>query len=326
MELPVPQPVDALPDLNLLPELSRYSFQLHVAHTADGSELSLPVNMLIGRQPGPRLLMIAGVHGNEYEGITAQLELWSDLDPAEITGTIVMVPVANPPAFRAVRRRNPEDELDMNRVFPGDQQKSTTHRLADRIFRDILPGTDLLLSMHGWSATGTILPYVEYPKQGPVTGASRDAARAFGLEYIEAFDWIPGLLVERASRAGIPAIEPEIGGANMTQPEFRSLYRRGAFNLMKHLEMIAGEPQGCDDPKEVTRTEMYARAGGVFLRSVETGQTVSAGQKLGVILDFYGRQLAEFLAPQDGLVASVHLQASIQPGDVGVMLFHPQGV
>jgi predicted deacylase len=324
MILPKPIKVDRLPDLSALPPASRHSFSLYVAHMADGADICLPVNVLVGASPGPRLLMVAGVHGNEYEGITAQLELWRELDPATLHGTLVMLPVANPPAFRAGQRRNPADEVDMNRVFPGDLQKSITHRLAYRIYHEILPGSDLLLSMHGWSSTGYITPYVEYPKDSPVTAQSCQAARIFGLGYLEAFDWIPGLLVEAASRAGVPAIEPEVGGANITMPERRSLYRRGVLNLMIHMGLLEGSLPGISEPKEVTRTEIFAPTGGVFLRNVEVGEQAQAGHRLASILDFHGHILEQIQAPKDGVVATIRLQAAVEPGDPLVVLFHPQ--
>jgi predicted deacylase len=315
--------IDVLPDLSRLSAGTRNSFSLRVAAMADGSEICLPVNVLVGKEKGPRLLMVAGVHGNEYEGITTQLELWQELDPASLKGAVVMVPVANPPAFRAGTRRNPADEVDMNRVFPGDLAKSITHRLAHALFHQVLAGSDMLLSMHGWSSDGIITPYVEYPRSSPVTRASQAAARAFGLEYIESFDWNPGLLVATACQAGIPSIEPEIGGAAMTMPERRSLYKRGSLNLMRHLGILPGNVDMEKVPVEVTRSEIPALVGGIFLRQVESGTEVKTGQVLAKICDLNGRELASVTAPASGRVATIRLQAFIEPGDMAAILFHP---
>ena len=121
--LPTPAAVTSLGDgpvpYDDLPLGSRHCFALTAGTMADGTELTLPVLVAPGASRAPRLVCVAGIHGNEPEGITALLELWDEIGPGELAGTLVLVPVANPPAFRAGERRNPEDPLDMNRSFPG---------------------------------------------------------------------------------------------------------------------------------------------------------------------------------------------------------------
>ena len=85
---------------------------------ADRTELGLPVLVTSGTSHAPRLVCVAGIHGNEPEGIMALLELWDEIEPSDVAGRLVLVPAANPSAFRAGERRNPEDPLDMNRIFP----------------------------------------------------------------------------------------------------------------------------------------------------------------------------------------------------------------
>ena len=206
---------------------------------ADGTEPALPVLVASGASHAPRLVCVAGIHGNEPEGITALLELWDEIEPSDLAGTLVFVPAANPPAFRAGERRNPEDPLDMNRIFPGRADGTITERLAHRLFHDVVVGADFVLSLHGWGRGALVVPYTEYPRDSPVTQASRAAARAFGLEWIEAFDWPPGMLVAVCARHGIPAIEPEIGGLEITVSERRALYKRCTLNLMSHLGLLA---------------------------------------------------------------------------------------
>ncbi len=165
--------------------------------------------------------------------------MWDEIEPSDLAGTLVLVPAANPPAFRAGERRNPEDSLDMNRIFPGRADGTITERLAHRLFHDVVAGADFVLSLHGWGRGALVVPYTEYPRDSPVTQPSRAAARAFGLEWIEAFDWPPGMLVAVCARHGIPAIEPEIGGLEITVSERRALYKRCTRNLMSHLGLTA---------------------------------------------------------------------------------------
>ncbi len=322
--MPAAEQVSALPNLTALPSASRHSYLLQVTPMADGTRLCLPVNVLIGEHSGPTLLMVAGVHGNEYEGIMAQLELWEELAPEEISGVVLMVPVANPPAFRAGFRRNPEDMIDMNRAFPGRMDGAVTEQLAYRLYHDVATRADMVLSMHGWMHGALVLPYVEYPRGMPTTGAARSAARIFGPSYIEGLDWHPGLLVAACTQAGIPAIEPEIGGLACTMPERRAQYKQGTYNLMRHLGMLPGEVQVPGAVQEVTREMLFAPLGGVLQRHKELGDPVRPGGAVATIRDLNGAPLAVIESPVEGIVAAQLLTAKVDPGDLVAVIFMPQ--
>lgn len=303
---------------------SRHVFAHQVSPLADGSQLSIPTLVLVGSAYRPRLVCVAGVHGNEHEGITALLELWDELQPDSLTGTLVMVPVANPPAFRAGVRRNPEDMVDMNRAFPGTADGTITQKLAYHLFHDIVAGADLLLSMHGWTDDALVIPYAEYPQNSPVTEPSRAAAMAFGLEYVEAFIWPEGLLAVACNRMGIPAIEPEIGGLGCTIPERRALYKRGVRNLLKHLSMVPGDPDLPGTVYHVKRSTLHAPVGGVIWRHVEIGEEVKVGDKIATITDLLGRPAATITTPLDGFVSTQRLRACVNPGELVAVIFQPE--
>jgi predicted deacylase len=322
--LPTVTLVDHLPALAALAGPARYSFALRVARLADDTDLTLPVNVLVGRRPAPRLTMVAGVHGDEYDGVTAMLDLWLALDPADLDGSVAMVPVANPPAYRAMRRRSPADEIDMNRIFPGDPTGSLTHRLAARISAEVVPGSALLLSMHGWGATGLTAPYVEYPAGLPVTPASQAAAHAFGLPYVEAIDWHPGLLAAATARGGIPAIEPEIGGQAVARPDGGALYQQGTRNLLRHLGILSGTADRVTPALELTGrddADVIAPVGGVFRALLAPGTPVAAGAPIARITDWRGADLAVLTAPRAGVVLSMRSRAVVEPGDSVALLF-----
>jgi len=291
---------------------------------ADGTTLCLPINIMVGRKTGPLLLMVAGVHGNEHEGILAQLELWEELFPEEISGTIIMVPVSNPPAFRARQRQNPEDMIDMNRIFPGKADGTITERLAFRLYHDITCKADMVLSMHSWTNGSLVVPYVEYPRESPASEASEAMARAFGLEYIEAFDWPPGLLVNECTQAGIPAIEAEIGGLSASIPERRELYKRGARNLMRHIHILPGQPDPANEVLQVTHSILFAETGGILRQYKDLRAPVRRGETIATICDLNGTELAACEAPRDGFIAAQLLAASVNPGDLIAVLFTPK--
>jgi predicted deacylase len=291
---------------------------------ADGTELELPVLVTSGTSHAPRLVCVAGIHGNEPEGITALLDLWNEIEPSDVSGTLVLVPAANPPAFRAGERRNPEDPLDMNRIFPGRADGTITERLAHRLFHDVVAGADFVLSLHGWGRGALVVPYTEYARDAPVTQSSRAAAKAFGLQWIEAFDWPPGMLVAVCARNGIPAIEPEIGGLEITVPHRRALYKRCTRNLMSYLGLMARTPDVPKTVRDVVRVQITAPTGGVLRRTVELGDAIQSGDLIATISDLFGQSRAEAISSLDGFVAALRLTGPIDSGEQVAVIFQPQ--
>src|SRR5262249_47492115 len=130
--------------------------------TIDPAELDrwplIPVDVLVGRQARPCLALVAGIHGDEYDGIFALQALAHTLVAGTLLGSLLIVFVANPLAFRAAQRRTPEDDRDLNRVFPGRPDGSISERLAHRLCHDLLRQADLVFTLHGAIATGDLAP------------------------------------------------------------------------------------------------------------------------------------------------------------------------
>src|SRR5262245_17819492 len=109
---------------------AKKSFVLEVVPRADGSPIELPVLVVRGAAAGKTLLATAGVHGDEFEGMAAIRQFYESLDPARLVGTFVAAPTANPPAYEAGLRTNPDDRQDLARVFPGDPAGTVTEQIA----------------------------------------------------------------------------------------------------------------------------------------------------------------------------------------------------
>ena len=138
---------------------TRNALKLELEGYSSGIRVEIPFHALSGARSGPRILLIAGVHGDEYEGVAALHDLASDLDPQILAGLVVIVAVANPQAFQAETRRHPVDFGDLNRAFPGDPSGSITERLAAVLFDEFVLGSGAFLSLHGWSKEATVIPY-----------------------------------------------------------------------------------------------------------------------------------------------------------------------
>jgi N2-acetyl-L-2,4-diaminobutanoate deacetylase len=309
-----------------LPLQSRTDLRIEFAAYHTGVRIEIPVMAIIGRSREPRLLLTAGVHGDEYEGVAALMDLAQELKPSEIDGTLTIVPVANPQAFNAGTRRNPVDFGDLNRSFPGDPAGPVSSRLAHLLFEELVLGNDCLLSLHGWSREATVIPYGEYPKEQTEAGRkSREAALATGLEYFHPYDWPKGVLGEAALPHGIAAVETEVGGMGTVTGTGQATTKNLIYGFLRYWRVLPQEqaPASRKAPKIVDHIDLFADHSGLFRAVVEASQTVERGFLLGRIHAFDGHLLSELRAPDSGVVAILRTFASVAPGDRLVQIFVP---
>jgi predicted deacylase len=294
-----------------------------IAAMADGGSIGLPIVVLRGQAARPRVVVIAGVHGDEHEGPAALLDASETLDPASLRGTLVLVPVANPPAFRVSHRWNPADGMNMNRVFPAGPEGSVTHRLAGILVDEVIRGADFVLTIHGWTAGSLTVPYVEYTADHPTSAASRAGAAALGLTFLEPLGLLPGRLMSLIAQLGIPGCEAEVGGEGITLPE-RAATAAGALGgLLRHIGLLPGSPVRAPGQHDVRRHQVIADIGGAWRRSPDrsVGGQIERGQPIGRICGLTGDQLAEVRAPATGVLAMLRHALPAEPGDLLAVVF-----
>lgn len=302
---------------------ARYEFDFAIVRLADDSWMTVPVKIAVGGRPTPRLVAIAGVHGDEPTGMLALLDFWESCDPAGLDGTVILIPVANPAAFAGHQRCNPLDGIDLNRAFPGKADGTLSERLAYRLLHDIIAGADFVFTLHSWSATGTVAPYVEFPsRQDPVGQRSFEGARAAGFRRLREGGWPKGILGPAANALGIPVIEGEIGGQGTAAAEDRAAYVNHLTRLLQHLGILPGTPPPNPELELYGRGQLYSPAGGMLHLAVEAGDYVDAGTLLAKITNIHGEVVAEIRAPRAGLVCGVRRFVSVNPGDHVFAFFH----
>lgn len=298
---------------------------LDVVPLADGSVMAVPVTVVAGTRPGPRLVLVAGVHGDEPDGMLALVELGAMLDPACLSGSVVIVPVANPTAFAAAQRRSPLDGVDLNRSFPGSATGTPSAQLAHRLLTAVIEGADFLFSLHSWSTFGETLSFVEVPEgDGDLAGRSLSAARAAGFERIRVLDWPEGLMVKVAMGRGIAGMEAEIGGQGATRAANRAAYRTHIASLMAHLGMADGSIPSVSSLQRLYRgRHVTAPCGGIVWIETALGETVEAGAALVRIGDHFGTTRAIVEAPVGGVLAVRRCFGTAAPGDHLATIFTP---
>jgi predicted deacylase len=278
-------------------------------------ELGVPVLTVEGSQPGPTLLVISGTHGDEPEGMGAIFQLVTALDPKELRGRFVGVPVLNTLAHEARRRGNPLDDwnYDMNRLFPGSPSGSITERLAYAVCNALLPKADFLLALH---SGGNNIFVCERVIVDSMAESHLGLAKAMG----PGWEIIARGAGERASiktltayaaSKGTPSLTVELGGASGRLPEEYnrqiSLLVAGILNVMKRYQMIPGTPENPPEWILVEYQPIRCNNGGyiVFEPSCRLKAHVKKGTPLLKIYDQFGTLNEEIVAPDDVVILSL---------------------
>jgi predicted deacylase len=288
---------------------------LQVAAGGGDAGTTIPISIVHGAKPGPVLALVAGTHGAEYPPILALQRLRASIDPKELSGTILMVHVANMPAFlgRAIYY-TPGDHKNLNRVFPGKADGTISERIAFVITRDIIARADTLIDLHCGDANESLRPYLYWTiNASPALVESvRQLALAFGMDHIildkgRPTDAAASIYLENtAITRGKPAMTIESGAMGQSDEESIQRIERGVAGVLKHLKMRATGPDPLQQAVFLGRNQVInSQHTGIWYPLVERGHTIAEGALIGRITDFQGRTIEEVRAPFAGEILYV---------------------
>ena len=281
-----------------------------------------PYFAVAGAEAGPTFLLTAGIHAAEYTGILAAIRLARGLDPSQIAGTIVVVPLLNRPGFyqRSVYV-NPEDNQNLNRAFPGHPDGSWSQRFAHHLLQDLVVRADYLADLHAGDLIEDLEPFVIYHETGnpAVDRASQQMADAYGLAWASKgrpTGERPGLLYAAAAEHGVPAITPESGRCGLVEEDAVQRHVDGVRNVWRTLDVLRdAPPRTPPPPRTLARFEwLRSEHEGIFLCRVRVNDQVHTGQVLGEMIDLLGSPLGEVRAPVDGVVLFTVTSPAISSG------------
>lgn len=289
--------------------------------------IKLPLWIIAGSVEGPILTVTAGVHGSEYASILAAISTFGDVGINDLKkGVLVIIPIVNPPAFS--QRTSfvcPIDNVNLNRVFPGDANGSITSRIAYSLFSEILVHSDYVVDLHGGDLFERLLTHSRYFVSGrnDVDEKSRTLATLFTEKYYQAAESGQGNLFMETARAGVPSIIVEAGGEGFIEKRAYEFHKRGIVNTLKWLEMLPGEVEWASGyEKVVDQIAIRANRGGFLVRNVEVGDTVRKGQTIAEIIDASGKVAEKVLSPIDkGLVMLLNSRGGVNSGDTIFLLW-----
>ncbi|MEW5915939.1 MAG: succinylglutamate desuccinylase/aspartoacylase family protein [Gemmatimonadota bacterium] len=299
--------------------VNRTRISLPVSTLASGFELKLTVHVIDGAHPGPRVGMCAMIHGDEIEGLLILRELWRTIDPAELRGSLWLLPVANPLAMEAISRNTPTDMLDMNRQFPGQEAGWLSEQQAYTIAHGFIDKLDALVDIHA----GGTFPWVDYCYV--VNDAEWSRAFLSQLLYQPEKSY-PGTTATHAVTRGIPINVVEIGGGYQDQATHIANGLRGLTNTLRLKGMLPGEVErraGQVLMREMT--VMRPRQGGLCVprRRLVPGTVLEGAQPLADIVSPYTFETLEtMVAPYERniVVLARNYMTRIHPGDYGFMI------
>jgi len=301
----------------------------HSVHRSAYGWIPIPI-ACFGNGAGPRVLLMAGNHGDEYEGQVALGKLIRELDPSEIGGRVIILPSANFPAAMAGTRTSPHDQGNLNRSFPGDADGGPTAQIAWYIETELLPRVDFVLDMHSGGSSLTYVPSVLMRR--PDTPEALDKAsrlmRAFGtpVGYFVDGGW-GGTLSAAAARVGILGMGTELAGGGQVTPSALRLAEGGVRRVLAGLGVLRKAPAAPDGPPtrlmQVSGPSYYCFAPepGLFEPLVELGGEVGEGTPAGLIHahDTPWREPATARFSRAGTVICKRVPGRVERGDC---LFH----
>jgi predicted deacylase len=301
--------------------------EIRIGEINDGTPIDVPVAIVTGTRPGPCLWIQNAVHGDEYVGLGAIQKLLSDIDPDELQGTIVAIPVLNIMAYRAGSRMAPQDGLDMNRTWPGAPMETAMHLFAHtelvchKVLQYILRYANAVLDVHDAGWMGIMSPYAAYYSGNSVAQQVKDLAFASGLTLIWETEasWVaekvPGSIKTQMGKANIPSITLEVGGeGRLEQADVERMYL-ALLNSARHLGMLPGKVEIPETQHHVTKGHwLRAYRGGVLWSYSKPNQPVRKGELLAETKDFFGRTIEEFRSPADGFVLGYRTFGTVSTG------------
>ena len=308
--------------MKMLPAFRTGKPRVEQGHVQPQEGIDIPFTIIEGTEPGPCLLITAGVHASEFCSVEAAVRL-QRTKPESIKGTLVILPILNVQGFR---KRSiyimPEDGKNLNRQFPGEADGTLSQRLAHWLVTEVYPKADAYLDLHGGDLDESLMPFTIYPRHSE---ASRALAVAFGLPIAIASEG-KSHTISAAADLGVPSLLPELSGNGLWDDDKVNQLITGIERVMKHIGMIdrAIAPPTQALPRFVTMWVPVAAADGLWYSAVEVGDEVAAGDPLGEIRDIFGKRLATVVSEKPGIVVYRMTSLSVNQGEallgVGVPL------
>lgn len=296
----------------------RLTVDLSVSRLYTHTELTIPVHVIHGTKPGPRLFVCAAIHGDEILGVEIIRRLLRRKVLKRLRGTLVAIPIVNVYGFLNLSRYSP-DRRDLNRFFPGAEKGSLTSRLASLFMNEIVAKCTHGIDLHTGSNHRSNLPQIRAYLDDSET---ERLARAFGAPVILDADFLEGSLRQAVKDQGIQMLLYEAGEVLRFDEVAIRAGLNGVVSVMREIGMLqrSSKKRSKLNPV-VARSSTWVRAsvGGIFRTHVRLGARVNEGELVGAIADPFGENDVDLASPVSGIVIGKFNLPLVHKGDA---LFH----
>ncbi|PIP73122.1 MAG: succinylglutamate desuccinylase [Nitrospinae bacterium CG22_combo_CG10-13_8_21_14_all_47_10] len=295
----------------------RKKIQLAVSNLYDGTDLSIPVEVIRGKEAGPVLFISAAIHGDEINGTEVISRILRNKSLKKLKGTLIAVPVVNVFGFNMLSRYLP-DRRDLNRSFPGSKNGSLASRLANIFMNEIVKKSTHGIDLHTGAIHRANLPQIRAYMDNPET---KRLAFEFGVPVVLNSDIRDGSLREAARRKNIPMLLFEGGEALRFDEKIIRMAVHGCFSVMRSIGMLKKK-------KEAERREVFISWESQWLRSPvsglvrtikDIGTHIKEDELIGVITDPFGKPRGLVKSPFEGIIIGQLKLPLVNSGDA---LFH----
>jgi predicted deacylase len=307
----------------------KITYKVLVASYPDGTPIQITLHALRGINDGPRMALLALQHGDEFSGMEIINRLIASLNPKEVSGSVIAVPVSNPMAFNVASRITPPDtgyeNLNMNRVWPGDEKGLLTERVVSELWNNLIKESDFVIDLHegGKAFMAKYIHARGTPETDRIVGDKiRKLYRFFGqgvpvLGGVNTKAHMLGSLSIQAGLEGIPCVGPELGGGGRLWDDLVEIGKLGILNIMIGMNMIQKEPTGQSLQQYVAPESIWPKTsqGGILYNMCELNNVMNNGEILGILKDIAGRALEELRAPYKSIIFDTRFLPTVYPGD-----------
>ncbi len=272
-----------------------------------GGGVELPVTMICGEKPGPAVLISAGVHNAEYVGIQAAIELADELEPEQLTGSVALIHLMNPTGYEhRTMSLVYEDEKNLNRVFPGQENGTLAERIAYTVTETFFRRVDAYIDLHSGDGYEELTPYVycQGAARKDVAERSHAMAELVDVPYVVPSQTTTGGAYNHAGSMGVPGILIERGGLGLWSREEVDADKKDVRNILRALGVLdsARELQLLHPVELGTVFYENSRFNGCWYPRRKAGDRVLEGEVLGEVRDYFGNLLQVCKAKSDGVL------------------------